>query len=286
MITNENDVKSHLSCINKKDVLGIVVAYNISKNDLLENINTYKDFVDEVYVIDNSDKKNDLFQIEDTIIKYKSLNGNLGIAKALNVGMEYGIINNYKYALTMDQDSKFNNNLIEIYNKYYNDKVIIYSPNYIIKRKKSKKYKTKTTEMYWTMTSGNLINIGLYNKIGGFREDFFIDGVDYEYCLRARRAGCVILQCNEAKLIHNPGITKTKNILGYKYQYGYMSPTRLYYQVRNLSYIAKEYNSNKARLIIVVKWLKILLLFDNKKEFLKFFRKARDDFKNGKYGKY
>lgn len=270
--------------IEKKDIVAIVVAYNIKKQEILKNIETYKDFVDKVILVDNSDKEYDLKEIGNNII-YINLNGNLGIAKALNEGAEYAILNNYKFALTMDQDSKFSNNLIEEYIKYYDDNIIIYSPNYIIDRKKEKKYNCNTEEMYWTMTSGNLLNLELYKKAGKFREDFFIDGVDYEYCLRARKNGYKILQCNNAKLIHNPGITKTKRILWIDYKYGYMSPTRMYYQVRNLSAIAKEYNSTKAKIIILIKYMKIVLLFENKKEFLKSFRKAKNDFKNNIYGK-
>ena len=270
--------------VDKKDIVAIVVTYNIEKQEILKNIETYKNFVDKVILVDNSDKENDLKEIEDNIA-YIKLNGNLGIAKALNDGIEYAISNNYKFALTMDQDSKFSNNLIEEYIKYYNDNIIIYSPNYIIDRKKEKKYNYSTEEMYWTMTSGNLLNLELYKQIGKFREDFFIDGVDYEYCLRARKNGYKILQCNNAKLIHNPGITKTKKILWIDYKYGYMSPIRMYYQVRNLSAIAKEYNSIKAKIIILVKYMKIVLLFENKTEFFKKFREARKDFKNNIYGK-
>lgn len=36
------------------------------------------------------------------------------------------------------------------------------------------------------MQSANLVNVEVYKKLGKYREEYFIDCVDYEYCLRAR----------------------------------------------------------------------------------------------------
>ena len=270
----------------ENEVIAIVIAYNIKKNLLLENIFSYINFVDKVLVVDNSDKPTDLSNINKTNkIEYISLNGNFGIAKALNVGLEYAFKYKYKYALTMDQDSRFSNNLIEEYRKNQQANVAIYSPFYLIDRKRKKNNKKDVQYLYWTMTSGNLLNLEYVKEIGKFKEDFFIDAVDYEFCLRARKKGYKILQCNKAILIHNPGITKTKKILFWNYKYGYMSTDRLYYQIRNLSYIAKKYNSYRARIVIFIKLLKIILLFDDKKSFLSAFKAGINDYKNNNYGK-
>ena len=270
----------------ENEVIAIVIAYNIKKNLLLENIFSYINFVDKVLVVDNSDKPTDLSNINKTNkIEYISLNGNFGIAKALNVGLEYAFKYKYKYALTMDQDSRFSNNLIEEYRKNQQVNVAIYSPFYLIDRKRKKNNKKNAQYLYWTMTSGNLLNLEYVKEIGKFKEDFFIDAVDYEFCLRARKKGYKILQCNKAILIHNPGITKTKKILFWNYKYGYMSTDRLYYQIRNLSYIAKKYNSYRARIVIFIKLLKIILLFDDKKSFLSAFKAGINDYKNNNYGK-
>ena len=251
--------------IKKEKIAGIVVAYNIEKKALAKSIDSYRDFVDTVYIIDNSNKDMRLEELANTKIKYISMNGNKGIAKALNEGIKLAIKDAFEFALTMDQDSQFKNNLIDEYSKNEAKDVIIYSPDYIIERKKRKKHKTDTTELYWTMTSGNLLNLKLYQQVGQFKEKFFIDVVDYEYCLRAKKKGFRIIQCNKAELIHNPGIQKVKKILGRNYKYGDMKPERMYYQIRNLSWTAKEYKSSKAMILIMVKLLKIILFFENRK---------------------
>lgn len=271
---------------NKTKVCSVTVLYNFNEENI-NNLKTYEEYVDKVIVVDNSISSEYYKKYFSQLSNYYyiSMDGNKGIAEALNVGIEYAINNEYDWVLTMDQDSKFTNNLIDEYFKNIRNDVFIYSPNYLIDRRKEKKYKKDNQIIYWTMTSGNLLNISLYKKIGKFKENFFIDGVDYEYCLRGKKMEYKILQCNNALLRHNPGITKEKKFLWWQYKYGYMSPLRMYYQIRNLSWIAHEYNCNKARLIIFAKLLKIILLFDDKKEFFCKFKQGKKDFKNNNFGK-
>lgn len=268
----------------KNKTIGMVVAYNIKLDVLKKNIDSYIGYVDKMLIIDNSENM-DLKKIEKDNIVYISLGGNKGIGKALNVGAEYAIKSGYDFMLTMDQDSCFENNLVEEFKKNICEDVAIYAPNYLIDRKKNKKIKKDSQVVYWTMTSGNLLNLDAYRKIGGFREDFFIDAVDYEYCLRAKKHGFKVLQCNTARLHHNPGITKIKHFLIFDYKYGYMNPIRFYYQIRNLLYVSDEYSSIRAKIIIYLKILKVILLFENKIVFLKYFKKARYDFKHKITGK-
>lgn len=273
----------------KYKISALIVTYNIKSSELIKNINSYKKYVDNVIICDNSDKdiiSNNIKKMsKKENFHYIKMNGNEGIAKGLNVGISYAIDNKADFVLTMDQDSYFKNDIITEYLKNISENAIIYSPVYIIDRKKTKKYNNSVKKLYWTMTSGNLLDVKKYQLVGKFREDFFIDGVDFEYCLRARKKGYIIVQCNNSYLIHNPGQTKIKKIFFFKYKYGYMSPMRLYYQVRNLSIIARTYKSVKPFFRIIMKLCKIILLFDNKKEFFRMFVYAIEDSKNDKMGK-
>ena len=67
--------------IKKDNIAAIIVTYNIKKNELTKNFN----------IVDNSDIKNDLFQLKDEKIEYISLNGNQGIGKGLNEGIKCAI---------------------------------------------------------------------------------------------------------------------------------------------------------------------------------------------------
>jgi rhamnosyltransferase len=53
------------------------------------------------------------------------------------------------------------------------------------------------TEVAFLMSSGSLIDLDAFARIGPFREDFFIDGIDIEWCFRARAGGmrCWLARC-------------------------------------------------------------------------------------------
>lgn len=272
-----------------KELVAVVVLYNFNEK-VIENIMSYNKYCKIVYAIDNSETKSkyehELRKIDN--LEYIRLGENYGIAKALNEGIKLAQKVNTKWVLTMDQDSYINNDIIKVYEeelkKLNAEDIAILSPVYNIDRKKLEVYKG-IKEKEYSMQSANLINIDVYNKIGDFKEDFFIDVVDYEYCLRARKNGYKIIQCGEAILEHSPAITKEKKIFGKKIQFGYCSPIRIYYQARNLLWTAKKYKSIKMLEILIVKLLKILLLFDNKKKFLKYYAKGIKDCIKNRFGK-
>ena len=63
------------------------------------------------------------------------------------------------------------------------------------------------------MQSGNLVNAAADEKLGDYKEEYFIDCVDYEYCLRAKRYGTYrIVQCGSAVLKHQPAVTCEKSL--------------------------------------------------------------------------
>jgi O-antigen/teichoic acid export membrane protein len=53
-------------------------------------------------------------------------------------------------------------------------------------------------DVAWAITAGSLLDVDLFRRLGPFRDDFFIDHVDTEYCLRARAAGArIVVNCQE-----------------------------------------------------------------------------------------
>lgn len=105
-----------------QNVAAIVVTYYPDK-DVIQNIRTYCDKVNKCYVIDNSEEQTEKFKKKLESVnncEYISLKENKGIAKALNVGMKRAVADGYQWILTMDQDSRFENNIIEIFLEYIN----------------------------------------------------------------------------------------------------------------------------------------------------------------------
>ena len=67
------------------------------------------------------------------------------------------------------------------------------------------------------MTSGNLLNIAAHKKVGGFDEKYFIDCVDWEYCLKLNTMNYQVLTLNDIELNHSLEVPfKTTALIGRK----------------------------------------------------------------------
>ena len=84
---------------------GVVVLYEPG-DCVLNNINSYIDSLETLYIVDNSSSNNSK-KFKGKKIRYIYNKGNLGIAEALNIGAKRAIKDGYKWLLTMDQDSCF-----------------------------------------------------------------------------------------------------------------------------------------------------------------------------------
>lgn len=96
------------------------------------------------------------------------------------------------------------------------------------------------------ITSGSMVRRQVVEHIGLPRTDFFIDFVDYEYCLRARRRGYKIAVITRAKLRHEVGKAHKIRFLGQTHLWSAHHPFREYYYTRNLAYLVWWLYPNQA----------------------------------------
>ena len=278
----------------KLKIAGIVTLYNPTDQDI-KNIDTYIDDIDRLYVIDNTEGKDNKSRIpSNEKIKYIFKNENLGVATALNMGAKNAIEEGYKYLLTMDQDTTFKpgvmKKLKEVLNNTDMSKIGIVTPWHHTKLI-DKKPETETDDPHDVMTSGNILNLDIWQKIGGFKDWFFIDGIDIEYCMNLHKNGYKILRVNSVEIDHNLGDIFYKNIRGRLFLCTNHSPIRRYYIMRNYHYILDMYKdvepsycyslvSQKHNMIGV-------LLFEKQKikKIRKYIQGLRD-YKKGIKGKY
>lgn len=271
---------------------GVVVWYNPSDNEK-QNIFSYLDDIEKLYIIDNSEKtSNDSF--DNNKIIYIGLGENVGIAKALNIACEKVCSEGYDYILTMDQDSCFKHGelkkLIDISSKQDLTNVGIISPWHNTKLKVEKPEEDISYPLD-VMTSGNILNLEIYKKIGGFKDFLFIDGVDIEYCLNLKRNNYKVMQINSISLEHNLGDIFYRKFLWKEFMCDNHNYLRIYYMCRNYRYIRKEYSDiapEFCNILVKIKGLIFKIIFYEKDKF----RKLRSinygirDFKKNKYGKY
>lgn len=86
------------------------------------------------------------------------------------------------------------------------------------------------------ITSGSMVRGEVVAEVGLPRSDFFIDFVDYEYCLRIRSRGFKIAVLTRAKLYHEIGNAHKVWFLGRQHLWAEHRPFREYYYSRNLTY--------------------------------------------------
>lgn len=271
----------------------VVVFYNPSLENI-KNIDNFKDSVDIIYVVDNSD--DDIVRIKDTKkVKYIKLKENMGIAYALNTGAKQAIEDGYKWLLTLDQDSKITDNIVNKLKEFIeknksNKKMGLVSPYHDIKSDEEVK-NVECEKQLEVMTSGNIINLDIYQKIGGFKDWLFIDCVDTDYCMNLNKNGYDVLRLNKIAMPHNLGDLQEHIFLGKKYPCYNHNPIRRYYIVRNNLYINQLYGNLYPEyckhLIRVQKGqVKRIIMFEkNKFNKLKMMYKGYKDFKKGIKGK-
>ncbi|MFE3848007.1 glycosyltransferase family 2 protein [Flavobacterium sp. LB3P45] len=278
-------------------VAAVVVLYNPETN-IVDNISSYIDFVEKVYIVDNSNFSNEsLFQalpLKDKI-EYVFNRGNLGIAKALNIGCQLAIQQGVKWLLTMDQDSKFLNldrTIISQISKIEGDRIALYYPTYLIEGVVYDKYIKENNSPIVVMTSGNFINLNVYRSIGGFEDKLFIDYVDIDYCLKIKAAGYSIALLRDAILAHELGHSKHLTFLSIKAIVTNHSSLRRYYITRNRMYVYKKHKtvstvfSQTEKRIFINDILKIILFEDDKILKFKSIIKGYLDYRNNKFGVY
>lgn len=222
-------------------IAGVVVWYNPTEEDK-QNIDSYIKELDKLYIYDNSANVNDYKKNKK--IEYIFNGNNDGIAKALNVGAENAIRDGYKWILTMDQDTIFESLKLKELKKHINESennVAIICP-WLQTRLKIKKPQKKIDNPLDVMTSGNLLNLDIYKIVGGFKNEYFIDGVDMEYCLRLKKFNYKIKRINTISIKHNLGNIEYKNFLHKQLLCMNHNYVGYYYRMRNYHYISDEYN--------------------------------------------
>jgi rhamnosyltransferase len=275
-----------------KQALGIVL-YN-PEEDFIYNLKTYINKFKYIYINDNSDKVNNA--IKDILnsannISYVFNDKNVGIAKSLNLICENAILDNNKYILLLDQDSKiidFDFDKIINSSILINDKVGIISLSFNNYYLEDDLYKKNIV-----LSSGSILNLECWIDNLGFEEKLFIDEVDHDYCLKILNNGYTILGTKQKYIEHKVGFITTHNFLKLKtIEVSIHSPLRTYYCFRNSYYIIFKYFLVNNRFVrnrisnLLKEFYFIIFVYSNKSQHLFYMILGILDFIRGNYGKF
>jgi rhamnosyltransferase len=250
-------------------VIGIIVTYYPIVDEVLQSLKSLKDEIDEICLIENgsglSFQKNLIHQLQKVKSKIPKLhwisnNINLGLSKAQNQGIAYGLSRNFDFFLLLDDDSILEKGSVSTMIKYFltHSEVGIIAPSIIHQNSKRIQmypiihklgfiYRKRIHEdqilsnVSTVIASGSLIRNSVIQKIGLMNENFFIDYIDIEYCLRLRLYGWKIAVLGNSLLIHKLGNEeKVKHMFGAIYPTNH-SPLRRYHMTRNRIFTWRMY---------------------------------------------
>jgi len=230
---------------------GTVVLYNPDIS-VIDNIRTYIDEIDLLIIVDNSEIQNK--KLLSKLKKYGnkiqliSFGENLGIAKALNTAARLAVDKGYSHLLTMDQDSSFDKiNISYLKNTAIKNKKMkfaVIAPVFSLKTEHVKRIRSNSgilDDVKSVITSGCILNLEAFNSAGGFCDKLFIDQVDHEFSLRARKKGYKTYILRDCFLNHNLGESVNAKFLFFKTRVTNHNYIRRYYMTRNGLYLAAHY---------------------------------------------
>ena len=252
-----------------------VVLYN-PDDTIFENILTYGNYVDKLIVVDNSLKKNNLLidrlnEVFESKLIYINNNDNLGIATALNQACDKAIELQFKWILTMDQDSSFIN--FDHYKKCLEKVQNVNNVALLAANTDKEGYSNfdinecscnYREDKFSVITSANIVNLEYFEEIGRFNDKLFIDMVDYDYCLRINIKKFKILYFPDVFVEHKLGEVHLRtNIFTRKKKYKTEhNAQRAYYICRNSLYLSKNYGKYFSKEFGMLHILNIVFIHD------------------------
>ena len=257
------------------DTVAIYTAYEPSENLKSSVIETLKQ-CSQVVVADNTPlgKRNARDVLGD--ISHVTIIGdgsNIGLAKALNHAIAQA--HSAEFVFLLDQDSSPQPGLVESLHSSLQTHpqagAIGPAPwdeennRFIDPRTTSRK---DLAELPVIITSAMLVRKTALDQTSGFRNEFFVDCVDQEFCLQLRKSGWTVLQDKRILLPHSLGEMKWHGFGPFKLRATHHPTWRLYWAARNGVMLSKEYfNFDKrwalTNLAILGYWIVTVTLFES-----------------------
>ena len=242
-------------------VVAVIITYNPDLLRLARQIAVLQPQVWKIVVVDNGSAESmeawaQQLTGADSFLRVVPLGKNRGVAVAQNHGIAWARTQGASHVLLMDHDSLPASDMVSHLSNALQARAdaAAVGPWYMDPRRSrpgtpfvrieglSMRRLTCTgtdtiLPVDHLIASGCLIPIAALDRVGPLREDFFIDFVDVEWCLRARHAGYAVYGVCAARMEHSLG-DSPERFLGREYLSH--SPWRHYYHVRNAMLLYRE----------------------------------------------
>lgn len=201
---------------------------------------------------------------------------NRGLAGALNAGVEALAAmpgDGFDYVLFLDQDSVLTGNLVLGLAAHLADPTVGIAAPAAWDADHGRFYEPgvasgpDVADRDTVITSGMVVRREVLEKVGLFREEFFVDHVDNDFCLRARAAGYRIVRDRRHKLAHSLGQRNTHRLPGVTVASSRHPTWRLYWIARNGVILVREHRGTapawaRGTALYLVRWFLLRTLIE------------------------
>ena len=250
---------------NATDVCAVVVTYH-PDSEFPERLARILPQVGALVIVDNGSNEAELKMLREisanpsiTLVPNAE---NLGIARALNIGIQRAALKS-SWALLLDQDTLVDGDMVQrllavyasfpdkdhlavigsgfrdLHGGFYARDIDIPGEAAAAGNAPADAWK----EVESVITSGSLVPLKAHAAIGPFREEFFIDYVDNDYCFRARAQGLRVIKTRNPIMSHAIGAASQHGLLWLNKWTTNHSPDRRYYGARNDTVMLREYGN-------------------------------------------
>lgn len=277
----------------------VIILYHPDISHLSKILTATFDGGYKTVLVDNSPEPLSLSVSES--IDYLHYPSNIGIAAAQNAGINWLLSRECSHVALFDQDSDITAELLNDLSEGFRratdmlGKVAAVGPQIVCdfenkpvnpRIQRTRDIDAEFSSVKQIIASGMLLSADSFEHIGGKEEGLFIDGVDHEWCWRARHRGYEIVKLRNVKMQHRQGDGRHR-ILGVTFKRG--APIRLYYQARNILLLSRRryvpfYWKLRNIPALPLRWLVNRWIFENGQHRGRFFLKGLSDGIKGKTG--
>jgi rhamnosyltransferase len=227
-----------------ESVAAVIVTYHPDVG-LADRVRPLVSQVGAIVVVDNGSGEAELAPLDALVrdgVAEAIRNGrNLGVAAALNQGIAWVADHGYPWALTLDQDTTPGSDVVVEAARVFDE---LSSPAPAVIGATSMTAGSVVDPggaVTCVVTSGALHSVRAWTALGRFREDFFIDQVDIEFCLRARSNGYAVLAARRPTIQHTIGHPTRHQTAFRSFTVTNHDRVRRYYMTRNRIHVWRRY---------------------------------------------
>jgi rhamnosyltransferase len=227
-------------------VLAVIVTYHPDAG-VGDRMRPLIGTVGAILFVDNCSQRDEIAALEPLLredgVHLLQNERNVGLATALNQGFRWAADRGYAWVLTLDQDTEptpavvpeaarvlagQGDRRIAVIGAGYGDRTAAASSS-------------SGSDVACVITAGAFHSLGAWQHLGGFRDDFFIDYVDFEFCLRARANGYAIVQASEPTITQSIGRPTRRRLLIWPTLPTNHDRSRRYFITRNRVVVWRRY---------------------------------------------